>query len=537
MKADLRGTLTVAVLYAALNAAIRLTAGTRLAMDDAKTNLFTQVWRWGYQADNPPLYEWLIKGLHLVTGGGLWSFLVLNAVCLVASAGFTHLAVRRFAGERAAFGTACGMVLLYQVGWNFHQAFTHSALLLAMVCAGVWAGLRLVRRRRPSDYVLFGAVLGLGFLAKYNFALFAGGFAVAALTTGPGRRALGSVWTLAALGIAGLIVLPHALWLWGRANAYTASLPDTLAMEAGRLAGVGSLGVAVISFFVPWVFVYGWLRWRFAPSPGRGPRHATTRSGPDPGASSEDLRDDRGHRKALTPNRRFGPLPEGKVKLAAETSLLLRTATITTALVLLGVLAFGIGAVSERYVIPVLLPAYAALSASLLAARPAALRPYLLASLAFAAAFSGVRLAGFLYPGPPFCGACRAFVPYGALTARLAEAVPPDAILLAREENTAGNLVAAFPQARVTSLNLLTRFNPATPADADRPCYYVWSEDMTGGVPLHPVFAFARTDPRTAVVDAAWPARGGLSVRRTVWGVTPLEGPLYARFCAHDAPG
>ena len=528
MKADLRGTLTAATLYALANAAIRLTGGTRLAMDDAKTNLFTQAWRWGYQADNPPLYEWLIKSLHTVTGGGLASFLVLNAACLVAAAGFTHLAVRRFAGEGAGFGTACGLVLLYQVGWNYHQAFTHSALLLAMVCAATWAGLRLVQSPRPSAYVLFGALLGLGLLSKYNFALFGAGFVLAALTTARGRRALTSPWTLLALGIAGTLAAPHAAWFWGRADAYAASLPDTLGTEAGRLAGLGSLGVAVVSFFLPWAVVYGWLRRRPTSPSGRGPNlrfgvRAFEFAGParpSPEAAS-----------------RLRPLPEGEVELTLVATLLIRTALLAIALILLGILAFGIGAVSERYVIPALIPAYITLTASLLAARPASLRPYLLASLVVAVLFTAVRFAGFVRPGPPFCDDCRAFVPYEALTAALRDTVPPDAILLAREENTAGNLAAAFPDARVTSLNLLSQFNPATADDADRPCYYVWSEDTVDGVPLHPVFSFAYDDPRTVYVDAVWPGRLGVRGRRTVWGVTPLEGPLYARFCAADAPG
>ena len=536
MRADLRGTLTVAALYALANAGLRLVGGNRLAMDDAKTNLFTQVWRWGYQADNPPLYEWLMGCLHVVTGGGLWSFLVLNAVCLTAAAGFIHASVRPWTGERAAFGTACGLVLLYQVGWNYHQAFTHSALLLVMVAVGLWAGSRLVRAPTPSAYLSFGLALGLGMMAKYNFALFALGFLGAALTTPHGRRAVMSPWMLASLVVAALILAPHAAWLAGRADVYASTLPDTLGLAGSRLGrtaeGAVSLAVAVISFFLPWALVYCYLRWRIVPPRAGGPNPSA--EGPRGGRGADGLL------RNLPPRDRRSRSPHewGDRAPGSELALLLRTALIATTLIFLGVLVFGIGAVSERYVIPALLPAYAGLTGSLLAARPAALRPYLLASLAAAVLISGMRLAGFLVPGPPFCEDCRAFVPYEALTEILRETVPADAILLAREENTAGNLVAAFPRARVTSLNLLTQFNPATPADAARPCYYVWSEDMTGGVPLFPVFRFAHDDPRTVMVDAPWrhPLREP-GFRRTVWGVTPLEGPLYARFCAADAPG
>ena len=501
MRPGLRATLAAATFYAAVNAAIRLAAGTRLAMDDAKTNLFTQAWRWGYQADNPPLFEWLIKLAHPATGGGLGSFLLVKSACLVAAAAFTHLAVRRAVGEGPAFGAAMGLVLLYQVGWNFHQAFTHSALLLAATAAALWAGVRLVQRRGWPDYLLFGVLSGAGLLSKYNFALFALGFLLAALTTGRGRRAVLSPRLLASLAIAGALVLPHALWLADRADLYASTLPETLRTEgawaARAAAGLGSLAVATISFFVPWGLVYGRLRRRAPSARGRG-----------------------------------GGAPDAGIALFTRTSI------AALALIVLGVLALGVGAVSERYVLPALLPAYAGLTGSLLAGRPAALRPYLLACLAAFVLFSGVRLATFLRPGPPLCEDCHAFVPYEALAARLREVAPPDAILLAWEEDTAGNLVAAFPEARVTSLNLLTQFNPATPADADRPCYLVWSRELVGGAELHPVFAFAPEDPRTAYAEAGWDAalrpRG---FRRTRWGITPLEGPLYARFCAAGAPG
>ena len=492
---DLRGTLFVAVLWGVLNALLRRAVSPWLSGDDAKTNLFTQAWRWGYQADNPPLFEWMTKLLHVVTPSDLWSFLVLKYACVVAAALFTHLSVRRMVGgaggERAGFVAAASLVLLYPVGWSLHQAFTHSALLLAASAAFVWALLRLTERRWTRDYLVLGAVLGVGLLSKYNFAILAAaGLAACALRPGT-RRAVADPRLALSLALAAALVAPHAAWLVSGAEAYRSTLSVTLGLEgshAGRaLAGTGALLVAGLSFLLPWGLVAGW-RWR-------------------------------GLRPVLREAER----------------LLLTISGLGLALMLLGIVAVGASEVSERYVLPVMLPAYLALSAALL--RAGAGRALLLASAAVAVLVIAVRTASALVPAPPFCDDCWDFVPYGALTETLAETVPPGSVLLAREENTAGNLVQAFPDAKVLSLNLIPFMNPTD--GTRRPCYYVWSEDMTHGVPLHPVFRFAYDDPQTVLVNALWrhPLRTD-GFRRTVWGVTPLDTPrLYERFCVPDAPG
>ncbi len=486
--------LGVVAAYSLINVAVRLFAGSWLAMDDAKTNLFTQKWQWGYQADNPPLFEWLVILLHEVTGGGIASFLVLKYGALIVAAACLYKAVERHAGRADAAATSLGAVLLYQIGWNYHQAFTHSALLVAACCAGIWSGLFLIRARTARSCLLFGAVCGVGLLTKYNFALFALPFLIAAAAMRGTRSAILNPRILLVPLIALPIVLPHALWLLGRSDAYQATLSGTLGLQGTRLSrlgdGLAALLVASVSFFLPWALVAAWLR------------------------------------------RRAGPL-----RLVAEERLLLLTSGIAL-LFLLGAVAFGVGSISERYVIPALLPAYAGATTVLLrAGGQRSRRLYLRWALGFAILFTALRFTGLAVAGPPFCDECRRFVPYGDLMEALAEVTPEDSIYLVREENTAGNVVVAFPEAQVRSLNLMPFMNPTD--GSGRPCFYVWSEDMAGGVPLFPVFAFAYDDPDTVMVDAPWrhPFRK-TGWRRTVWGITPLDDPaLYRRFCTPEGRG
>ena len=495
---DLYGTLIVAVLWGLANALLRRATSPWLSGDDAKTNLFTQVWQWGYQADNPPLFEWLTKLLHLATPSDLWSFLVLKYACVAAAMVFVHLSVRgiaRRAGEgaadRAGFTAAASLVLLYPVGWSLHQAFTHSALLLAASAAFVWAALRVDEAPRAARFALLGLVAGLGLLSKYNFLLIALPLVLAAGLDPSRRRRFYRSGLLLALLIALVIAWPHLTWFRAQGAAYADTASVTLGLEGAHAAraasGVGALLAAGLTFLAPFGLLAAW-RWRRV-------------------------------RPALAEPERF----------------LMATTGVALAILLAGIVLIGVSEVSVRYLIPALLPAFVALASATIrgGGGPLLLR----ASGIVAALILMLRTIAALVPAPPFCDDCWDFVPYGTLTDRLAEVTPPGSVYLAREENTAGNLVQAFPDARVLSLNLIPAMNPTD--GTRRPCYYVWSEDMTHGVPLFAVFRFAYDDPETVMVDAPWrhPLREA-GFRRTVWGVTPLDEPrLYERFCVPGAPG
>lgn len=97
--ASLPGVLAITALWGAANAVVRLFAGTRLAFDDGKVNLFTQTFQWGYLPDNPPLYEWTLSLVQLVTGPTLVSLLIAKYGLLLVTAGFTYLSARRILGS------------------------------------------------------------------------------------------------------------------------------------------------------------------------------------------------------------------------------------------------------------------------------------------------------------------------------------------------------------------------------------------------------------------------------------------------------
>lgn len=485
---SLKSLLLWVTAFAVLNAAIRLAAGLTLSMDDAKTNLFTQVWQWGYQPDNPPLFEWLSILLKPLLGGPV-AFQTLKYLALIGAAGFLYKAAERLATPRMAFLTSLGTVLLNQIGWNFHQAFTHSALLVLAIAAGLWAVLRTLDRPSLARVLVLGLVVGFSLLTKYNAALFWLGVLGASLSARAVRLVVLKPVFLMVPMVAALLLLPHLVWLLGQTDAYRASVAATLGFDDGphwvrALSGVGGLLTATLLFMMPFLLVIAGF-WR-------------------------------------QPPRDFLP----------REAFLLRISGFAWGALLVAIVLFGVDDISERYLIPVLMPAYMGIMLATLRRSARAPSVVLWASSAMAVLVVLVRGIGFVIAGPPMCTSCREFIPYTALKEPIEEMIPKGAVLIVREENTGGNLVEMFPSSPVRVFTSLHLTNPIK--EDGLPCYLVWSKDMIDpDIPLEPPIQYMETDPSTVMVTGVWThpfkPKGW---RTTVWGITPIEKKgLYNEFC------
>ena len=491
-----RGAMLIVALYCLAHIGVHLFAWPVLAMDDAKENLFTQNWQWGYLPYNPPLYEWLLHLVQILTGPNLLSILIVKYGLLLASAAlFWSLALRLYGdGAKASIATF-GTVLLYQIGWNYHQAFTHSLVVVACAVAALWGFERLVRQGAWSDYLILGVIIGLGCLAKYNFAVLVIGLLAAGLSVAEIRAKILSVKMALALGLAGLMIAPHIVWISQNQALFAeyAQLKMGLTEKswgAGVVAGLSKELVAVISFFLPSILALFLI---FRPPLSRFNK---------PSRSSALLR------------------------------VFARASLLCLALTALGVAAFGVEEVSERYVVPYLIPLYLWLMAFVFGSDKFARRQRLLlqVSLGWAGLVLVVRFATLAIAGPPLCDDCRNWLPYDGVNKYLEKNYPDNVTLIAYEENTAGNLRRGMPRADVRSLNLLFH-NPISAPNGI--CVFVWSEEIVGA-PLLPYFRTVADNNKTVMITNQWkhPFKD-FSRRVSEWGVTetPQGTDFYQQFC------
>ncbi len=197
----------------ALHVALAVGAASGLARDDLETIFFAQGWAWGYDPEQPPLYNWLIQALTDLSGPSLgaavglrWAIIALGVLAL-------HDAVRRMSGGDAALaaGAGAGAAGTALVGYEAALHFTHTTLLISATAAVLWAVARVVERPTTARYLLLGATLAVACLSKYTFAVFGLALVVAALTD-PLLRA--RLWDrrLPWAAVPPLLALPGHLW-------------------------------------------------------------------------------------------------------------------------------------------------------------------------------------------------------------------------------------------------------------------------------------------------------------------------------------
>src|SRR5919201_3146120 len=63
--------------------------------DDSRELMFTQTLEWGYQARQPPLYNWLVWGAVKLVGVGVLAATVVKYAVLAVAYGFVYAAGRR----------------------------------------------------------------------------------------------------------------------------------------------------------------------------------------------------------------------------------------------------------------------------------------------------------------------------------------------------------------------------------------------------------------------------------------------------------
>lgn len=169
--------LKTLVLLAALMLGWRLLAiassGATLYVDEAQYWTWAQHLDWGYFS-KPPGIAALIRLSTTLFGDGLIGVKALAMACYPLAAIVAWFLARRLYGdERIAFGAAMTVLSIPMFGWLGLFVSTDAPLTLAWLL-GLWLYLRALDGDRWQDWLLLGAVCGLGLLAKYTMAAFLG---------------------------------------------------------------------------------------------------------------------------------------------------------------------------------------------------------------------------------------------------------------------------------------------------------------------------------------------------------------------------
>ncbi|MFO1141739.1 MAG: glycosyltransferase family 39 protein [Amaricoccus sp.] len=424
-------------IYFLLQAIWRRILGGSLGLDEAEIILDGRSLAWGY-GPQPPLYAWLQWGFFKVFPDPLLAMAFLKAALLSGTFLAIYALVRTVHPPRTAWLASASMALLPQIAWESQRALTHSVLATTLAAASLlvfWT--RVLERRRFAD-LLLGALLGLGLLAKANFAFVPLALWIAAASMTELRPRLRPAGIAVSVTVAAAIVAAPVLWIARHLDVATASLyklrqDEGAGVIGSALAGIGSLAAATVGFLVVLAIVVALIRWRCRQPGARPP----------------------------------APLLD---------HFLVRLALVGLALALAAVLFSGATNAKDRWLQPVLYVAAPAATLWLLPRVTLAGAKWLGRAVVIAAVAVALVLPVPLATGTPGKPA-RGNAPVAALVRGLAPLVPPGMRVVADPEWLAGNLLYQRPDWTVA------RAETAVPGPREA-LLLVWSDVPDAGAAL-----------------------------------------------------
>lgn len=162
---------------------------------------------------HPPLPSWIIELSAIATRDVILGPFLASQIAVAMTYVFVFLLGRLLMDPfRAAAGTALIAASFYFTVPTIE--FNHNVIQLPLWAGTIFVYARL--RNAPyslSNWILFGLICGLGFYAKYSFALLIGVLLIANLAESSMRRVWFTSGPYLAIGIALLVITPHAVWL------------------------------------------------------------------------------------------------------------------------------------------------------------------------------------------------------------------------------------------------------------------------------------------------------------------------------------
>ena len=221
--------MRAALLFAAyplFHLLVRLAVSEGLEYDEAEQVVLTQSLALGYPAvaAQPPLYTWLQYLFFALFGMNVFALAGLRALLQILTQAALYRSALLILDHRTiAMLVALSLWLIPQFSVESMRK-THSVLATCLTAVLLHALLRVWRSGGVATYLWLGTALGLGVLAKYNFAIVAGALLLAGVWVEPVRRRLLDRRLWLGLGVAGLLVAPHLTWLLQHLDAATAQM-------------------------------------------------------------------------------------------------------------------------------------------------------------------------------------------------------------------------------------------------------------------------------------------------------------------------
>jgi 4-amino-4-deoxy-L-arabinose transferase-like glycosyltransferase len=232
---------------------VRVLRADGLQSDEAEQLFQSQFLLWGY-GRQPPFYNWLQYGVIHLIGPSIFALSLVKNGLLFLTCLFYGLAARHLSERKELSAAAMlGVLALPTVTILAQRDLSHAVATLFAVSFFLYAFFGALTRPSLWRYVLTGVAIGIGAISKYNFVVLPIAALLAILPEAELRRRLFDRRLIATIVVAGLICLPHALWVLGNFQTATAGTVNAMRDDAtgnvllDRLSGILDLGSAAVT--------------------------------------------------------------------------------------------------------------------------------------------------------------------------------------------------------------------------------------------------------------------------------------------------
>lgn len=242
--------------YFSLHVVLRVFISDSLDYDEAEQALLGQWLLPGY-TEQPPLYTWIQYLIFETLGRNVLSISLFKNSLLFLTYIFVFFSSKRLLqdSKRAVLAT-CSLLLIPQIAWESQRDMTHTTLVVFAAAATLYQTLRLLEKRILTNYALLGLCLGIGVMAKANFALFVTILVATLLTFDKGRAALSNRKVLIVLAIICLMAGNYFFWMFNNQDiVFSATHKFKRAVDNYYLVGPISLITNSLLFLAPFLAI------------------------------------------------------------------------------------------------------------------------------------------------------------------------------------------------------------------------------------------------------------------------------------------
>lgn len=241
--------------YIIFNASTQYLVSTTADLDQAEQLIFSQDWLLGYTSQ-PPLYTWIVHCVFSITGPTFAALLGIKVALLSL-----FVAILIEIGSQFSFTmqqqliSVSSLAFIPQYIWQSQRDLTHSVLVTILAAATLFQAIKIQRNSKISNYIIFGLLIGMGLISKYNFAIFLVALFTTLGFTDQYRKVINNHQILMSVAVAILVITPHAFWVLSNIDIATGSVDRLNATANNHLQGLVNALVSALIFFTPlWIF-------------------------------------------------------------------------------------------------------------------------------------------------------------------------------------------------------------------------------------------------------------------------------------------